>query len=89
MYYGYILRSEKTGAYYTGQTDDVEERVKKHNRGEERSTRSGRPWKLVFQKEFATRSEAMLWERSVKARKKRANIEKLIREYSTERGAAR
>ena len=86
-YYGYILQSETTGAYYTGQTDDIEERLKNHNRGEERSTKSGCPWRLVFRKEFATRSEAVRWERYVKSRKRRAYIEKLIQSYSSERGA--
>jgi putative endonuclease len=88
-YYGYILQSEKTGRYYTGQTNNLEERLKQHNGGEERSTKSDGPWKLVYQKEFTMRSEAVLWERSVKARKKRRFLEKLIQEYVSGRGAAR
>ena len=88
-YFGYILHSEKTGAYYTGQTNDLDDRVKKHNGGEEKSTKQGIPWQLVFRKEFATRGAAVQWERAIKSRKRRAYIEKLIKEFSAERGAAR
>ncbi len=86
---GYILQSETTGAFYVGQTDDPARRVVKHNRGEVGSTKPYRPWKLVYLKRFDTRREAMAWERQVKGRKSRAFIEKLIKEFSSERGAAR
>lgn len=86
---GYILQSELTGSFYVGQTDDLAQRVVKHNRGEVRSTKPYRPWKLVYWKQFETRREAMAWEKQVKGRKHRAFIEKLIREFTSERSAAR
>ena len=86
---GYILRSQKNGRYYVGQTDDVDRRIQEHNNGEEKSTAPWAPWSLVFKKIFDTRSEAVRWERGVKARKSRAFIEKLIQLYNSERGAAR
>lgn len=79
-YFGYILQSDKKGAYYTGQTDNVVERLKEHNRGEERATKFCRPWRLIYRKEFVTRSEAVKRERYVKSRKSRFYIERLIRE---------
>ena len=46
----YVLLSLKTGNSYTGssreETPDV--RIKSHNAGKVRSTRFGRPWKLVL-----------------------------------------
>ena len=85
-HFGYILQSQSTGAYYVGQTNSLQERIASHNKGEVQSTRPGRPWKLVYSKEFAARSQAVSWERMVKSRKKRKFIEELIH---SERSAAR
>ncbi|MBI4547455.1 MAG: GIY-YIG nuclease family protein [Ignavibacteriae bacterium] len=68
MFYGYILRSKKTRRFYAGHTEDPPNRLLEHNTGQARSTRHGIPWKLVHVEEFATRAEAMHWERTVKAR---------------------
>jgi hypothetical protein len=43
-YWVYILRSEDTGRYYTGSTEDIDKRVIDHNGGRVESTRAYRPW---------------------------------------------
>ena len=58
MYYAYILLSLKTGKYYYGHTEDLKRRLKYHNSGKVRSTKSSRPWKLHYYEKFETRSEA-------------------------------
>ena len=58
MYYVYFLKSEKNNDLYIGSTENVDERFKKHNAGKVRSTKVYRPWILLGQEEFATRSEA-------------------------------
>jgi putative endonuclease len=68
LFYTYILRSERLGRYYVGSTQDVENRLNEHNAGKSKSIRTGIPWSLVYVEEFATRSEAMLLERRIKAR---------------------
>ncbi len=62
MSFVYILKSEKDGRLYVGATDDIENRIAKHNRGEVRSTKGRRPLVLVFKKEFATFGEARKYE---------------------------
>ncbi len=64
----YILYSEKRSKYYVGQTADIDKRLKRHNLGIVRSTKTGIPWVLVLQMEVLTRSEAMLLERKIKKR---------------------
>ena len=76
--WGYILRSQKTGAYYVGQTRDLEGGNNRHNAGYEKYTRAGRPWVLVFSRMFGSRSEAVKWERQAKGRKSRASLERLM-----------
>lgn len=81
MFTVYVLQSEKNGAFYIGQTSDVEARLKRHNSGTERATRGRGPWKLVYSERVASRAEAMAREREIKARKKRAYIEGLIQKF--------
>lgn len=58
----YILQSLKTNRYYCGQTQNLAERLERHNSGRNRSTKSERPWQLVWQAEVSNRSEAVLLE---------------------------
>ena len=57
-YYTYILKSEKCKKYYYGHTKDLVKRVKQHNAGRVRSTKSCKPWKIHYVEEFDTKSEA-------------------------------
>ena len=68
----YILQSESTGRYYCGQTNSLDLRVAEHNdpnyRGTKTTKRFKGPWRLVWKKERATRSAAMMLERRIKKR---------------------
>jgi len=77
-YYVYILQAGD-GTFYTGQTKDPENRLKRHNAGRVRSTKIKTPWRIVHTERFATRTEAMKREKQIKARKSRAYIESLVR----------
>jgi len=67
-HYTYILQSEKTARYYCGQCNDITNRLKRHNAGEMRSTKSGVPWNLIGYIPFNTRPEAMQLEEKIKGR---------------------
>ena len=69
----YILRCADN-SYYTGHTDNLEERIAKHHAGEiEGYTSTRLPVELLFSKEFPTREEALACERQIKgwSRKKK------------------
>jgi len=83
--FGYILRSSSTGAYYVGQTGNLADRLRRHNEQRTHATKGRGPWELVYRVEFSTRSEAVVWERSVKAHKSRAFIDTLILGRDTHR----
>ena len=77
-FYLYILRCSD-GSYYTGHTDDLEERLAKHRRGEVSSyTSVRRPVELAFSHLFPSRDEAFRAERQVKGWSRRKK-ETLIR----------
>jgi putative endonuclease len=73
--YVYILYSEISSRYYTGQTADIDKRLVLHNQGNVVSTKNGIPWKLVLQILVASRTEAMILEKKIKKRGARRFIE--------------
>jgi len=75
----YILRSEKDGSFYIGHTADLEERLKRHNHGKSLYTKAKVPWKLIYQEDFCSRSEAMQREREIKEKENRTYIGYLVR----------
>jgi putative endonuclease len=62
----YILRSESSGRFYIGSTDNLKRRLSEHARGHAASTRGRGPWTLVYKEEFATLLEARQRELQVK-----------------------
>ncbi|MCH7732073.1 MAG: GIY-YIG nuclease family protein [Candidatus Marinimicrobia bacterium] len=79
MYFIYILHSNSKDCYYTGHTDDLEYRLKRHNKGMTKSTKSGIPWYFVYSEQFKTRTEAIKREIEIKRWKSRKMIENLIK----------
>jgi len=79
VHWVYILQGEKTGRHYIGSTEDVEERVRRHNRGANRSTKSGVPWVLVYKEEFSTKKDAYRKEMKIKSYKGGEAFKKLLK----------
>ena len=69
MYYVYILQSTVTNRYYVGHTQDIQNRLDRHNKKRVRSTKSGVPWKLVYTELFNTKSDAYKREMQIKSYK--------------------
>lgn len=69
MFTVYILRSLGDGKLYIGQTNNLTERLKRHNEGYVKATKSRRPFELLVQKSFNTRSEAIEMESYLKSLK--------------------
>jgi len=69
MYITYILQSQSNQKYYIGYTEDLEQRLSRHNRGLVRSTKSGTPWRVIYTEKFNTKSEAYKREQQIKSYK--------------------
>ncbi len=65
-FFVYILYSERLDRYYTGQTNDLVSRLKRHNHGSEQYTAKGIPWRIVYFQKSETRANAMKLERKIK-----------------------
>lgn len=56
--YTYVLKSEKDNELYIGSTSDLTRRIKEHNSGKNKSTKSRKPFKLVYCEKFDRLSDA-------------------------------
>jgi putative endonuclease len=78
MFHVYVLWSQSTGRTYVGSTQNIHDRLSRHNSGRSKATGHGAPWKLVHSEEFLTRSEAVLRERYYKTGKGREEIQRKL-----------
>jgi putative endonuclease len=67
MYCVYIIRSRKKNKIYIGYTQDLQERLKQHNRKCNISTKQSDDWELIYTENFSTRSLAMKREKYLKS----------------------
>ena len=66
MYYTYVLQSLTSDIFYIGQTNNLEDRLNRHNQNRNKYTRGKGPWKMIYSRSFNTRSEAVQLELKLK-----------------------
>ncbi len=67
MYYVYLIKSLKNPhRTYIGFTNDIEQRMEKHNNGASIYTSDDRPWKLVTYICFDDQAKAVAFEKYLK-----------------------
>jgi len=81
MFYTYILQSEKSGRYYVGYAEDIQERLKRHNSGNVTATRNKGPWVIVYFETHENKAAANSRELYIKSMKSRVYIENLIKVF--------
>lgn len=80
IFYVYIVKC-KNGTYYTGYTNNLENRIKLHNKGDGAKYLKGKvPVKLVYAKEYKYYKNALHGERNLK-KLTRKEKEQLIKNY--------
>ena len=62
----YVLKSINSNHHYIGHTKDMNERLIQHNMGRVRASKAHSPYKVIFQEEYQSRSEAVKRERYLK-----------------------
>ena len=82
MHFCYVLYSSNLDKYYIGSTSDqLEERLRKHNSNHKGFTGSVNDWLIMYFEEFTDLKLARKREREIKAKKSRTFIEKLITKH--------
>ena len=66
MFFVYILYSKSTEQFYKGQTDDLVNRIFRHNNGYEKFTKKGIPWTILWSTIKDERSESLKLEKKLK-----------------------
>ena len=82
-YFVYLIGNYKFSKLttYVGYTNNLTERLKKHNSNKGAKSTKGYKWKIIYKKKFSTKSKAMSYEYKLKKnRKERLTI---IKTYNT------
>jgi len=84
MYYVYILVSETDNKFYTGFSEDVYTRLEQHNAGLVTSTRSRRPFKLIYYEASLNKSDTIHREKYLKTTYGKRYIKSRIKNFLQE-----
>ena len=80
MQYVYVLLSEKDNNFYIGFIENVEQRLSGHNAGKNASTRSRRPFKLIYYEGHTTKSDALRREGYFKTTKGKVTLKQILKD---------
>ncbi len=76
MYYVYVIQSLKDKNLYVGHTNDLRERLKEHNGGFVKATKSRKPLRLIYYGASNLLQDAVKREKSLKTGFGRAYLKK-------------
>ena len=79
FWYVYVLRSLKDKQFYIGSTNDVQRRLKQHQRGENVSTAKRLPVELLYFEAHTSKEDALRREKYLKSTKGRTMLRQILR----------
>ena len=79
MFDTYVIKSVMTGKYYIGSSQDLRERVRRHNAGYTKSLQNKGPFELIYVEKYSTKAEVYRRERQIKSYKGGEAFKKLIK----------
>ncbi len=83
MYYVYVLKSEKSGQWYTGYTDNLRKRVSQHNKKESTWTKRMVPWTLIYYEACLDEGDARAREKYLKSGLGKKYLKKRLTRFLT------
>jgi len=81
FYYVYVLQSEKDNNFYIGYTKDIKKRLDEHNKGAVVSTKSRRPFNIVYFEGSLIMEDAIKREKYLKTSWGKRYIKNRIKSY--------
>ena len=80
MYHVYALKSINHNYIYVGMTNNLNNRINRHNKGYERTTKFYAPFKLIYTEPCQTRPECRIREKYWKSGIGKEKLRKLLQE---------
>ena len=81
MYYVYILESFKDKNFYTGYTNNLRKRFEEHSKGLVASTKSRRPFKLIYYETYLNERDAERREKYLKTGMGKRDLRNRLKGY--------
>jgi len=78
FYYTYVLKSENDGKFYIGWSDDLRQRIRKHNLGKVKATKNRKPLKFIYYEGCLSKKKAILREKQLKTGFGRAYLKRRL-----------
>lgn len=79
--YVYVLRSEKSGMFYTGCTSDLRKRLSEHNSGKSTYTKERGPFELIYYEAYRDSKDAFAREKHLKSGSGKNNLKQRNRRF--------
>ena len=80
MYYVYVLLSQKDDNFYIGFTENIAQRLDEHNAGKNVSTRTRRPFQLIYCEGHTSKSDAFRREKYFKTTKGKTTLRQILKD---------
>jgi len=81
FYYIYVLQSKITGELYKGYTANLRQRLQKHNRGLNFSTKSKKTWNVIHYEAYRNEKDAKRREKYLKTSQGSRLLKRMLKEY--------
>jgi putative endonuclease len=81
FYYIYIIESKNNEDLYTGYTTNLIQRLKEHNQGLNFSTKSTKPWRLIYYEACLNEKDAKRREKYLKTSQGQRLLKRRLKEY--------
>ena len=86
FWYVYVLYSDKNNSFYVGFTRDLKKRFAEHNKGLNFSTKTYKPWVLLYYEAHSHEQDAGRRERYLKTTAGNMALKRMLREKLVELG---
>jgi len=83
MIYAYVLQSLKDNKWYTGSTRDLVRRIEEHNNGKVQSTKTRRPFELIYYEACINEHDARMREQYLKTAWGKRYLKNRLKNYLT------
>ena len=83
-YFAYVLESKRDKSWYIGFSTNIKDRLQVHNSGKNVSTKSKRPWKIIYFEGYLDKRDALGREKFLKSGSGHTYLKKQLKNFLIE-----